>query len=281
MPGRKEFETEYENDAEQTVKDMVFDEFTDTPEEYDLKIAVLDIYNSRLDKRMEKKNFIFDRNFLDFKRIQAVERKRPKDDKELLSKMRVFAKLQSPTDFNNFVEGLKNEIKLKQKIKELQHYRQNGISSLSEVAAFESHKSQKKGHHQSDIFGHEKRASTSRHTRTASEDTYLIASPRISTPRITGRKASAPLDLKDADGVNLLSEAEYSLCCNLRLLPKPYLVIKEKILSEYARLGSLKKRQARELIKIDVNKTGKIYDFFLSAGLIKGPNTMVSSDYNR
>ncbi|ORX64646.1 hypothetical protein BCR32DRAFT_262051 [Anaeromyces robustus] len=254
MPGRKEFETEYENDAEQTVKDMVFDEFTDTPEEYDLKIAVLDIYNSRLDKRMEKKNFIFDRNFLDFKRIQAVERKRPKDDKELLSKMRVFAKLQSPTDFNNFVEGLKNEIKLKQKIKELQHYRQNGISSLSEVAAFESHKSQK---------------------------TYLIASPRISTPRITGRKASAPLDLKDADGVNLLSEAEYSLCCNLRLLPKPYLVIKEKILSEYARLGSLKKRQARELIKIDVNKTGKIYDFFLSAGLIKGPNTMVSSDYNR
>jgi len=72
----------------------------------------------------------------------------------------------------------------------------------------------------------------------------------------------------------LLSEAEYSLCCNLRLLPKPYLVIKEKILSEYARLGSLKKRQARELIKIDVNKTGKIYDFFLSAGLIKGPNSM-------
>ncbi len=34
MPGRKEFETEYENEAEQTVKDMVFDEFTDTPEEY-------------------------------------------------------------------------------------------------------------------------------------------------------------------------------------------------------------------------------------------------------
>jgi len=283
MPGRKEFETEYENEAEQTVKDMVFDEFTDTPEEYDLKIAVLDIYNSRLDKRIEKKNFIFDRKFLDFKRIQAVERKRPKDEKELLSKMRVFAKLQSPTDFDNFIEGLKNEIKLKQRIKELQHYRQNGISSLSEVAAFESHKSQKsKGHqhHQSDIFGHEKRASTSRHTRTASEDTYLMSSPRISTPRISGRKASAPLDLKDADGVNLLSEAEYSLCCNLRLLPKPYLVIKEKILSEYARLGSLKKRQARELIKIDVNKTGKIYDFFLSAGLIKGPNNMVSTDYN-
>jgi len=195
--------------------------------------------------------------------------------------MRVFAKMQSPTEFDSFVEGIKNEMKLKQRIKELQHYRQNGISTMSEVTAFENHKSQKsKGHHQLDIYGHEKRASTSRHTRTASEDTYLMSSPRVSTPRMTGRKASAPLDLKDADGVNLLSEAEYSLCCNLRLLPKPYLVIKEKILSEYARLGSLKKRQARELIKIDVNKTGKIYDFFLSAGLIKGPNSMVSTEYN-
>ncbi len=74
----------------------------------DLKIAVLDIYNSRLDKRLEKKNFIFDRNFLDFKRIQAVERKRPKDEKELLSKMRVFAKMQSPTEFDSFVEGIKS-----------------------------------------------------------------------------------------------------------------------------------------------------------------------------
>jgi len=43
MPGRKEFETEYENEAEQTVKDMVFDEFTDTPEEYgnDLTITYI------------------------------------------------------------------------------------------------------------------------------------------------------------------------------------------------------------------------------------------------
>ena len=71
----------------------------------------MDIYNSRLDKRIEKKNFIFDRKFLDFKRIQAVERKRPKDEKELLSKMRVFAKMQSPTEFDDFVEGIKSMYK--------------------------------------------------------------------------------------------------------------------------------------------------------------------------
>jgi len=61
-----------------------------------------------LDKRIEKKNFIFDRNFLDFKRIQAIERKRPKDEKDLLSKIRVFAKLQSPEEFDRFFEGLKS-----------------------------------------------------------------------------------------------------------------------------------------------------------------------------
>jgi len=47
------------------------------------------------------------------------------------------------------------------------------------------------------------------------------------------------------------------------------MIIKEQLLKEHARLGGLKRRQARELIKIDVNKTGKIYDFFVEAGWIQ------------
>ena len=68
MPGRKEFETEYENEADQIVKDIEFSP-EDSKEDTDLKCAVLNIYNTVLDRRLSRKAFIFDRNFTDFKKV--------------------------------------------------------------------------------------------------------------------------------------------------------------------------------------------------------------------
>jgi transcriptional adapter 2-alpha len=82
------------------------------------------------------------------------------------------------------------------------------------------------------------------------------------------------LDIQDAEGYHLLTPGEQQLCSTLRLYPKAYLVIKDTIIREYTRVGSLKRRQARALIKIDVNKTGKIYDFFVEMGWIKVDNAI-------
>jgi len=129
MPGRLEFETEVENEAEELVKDLEFglvmqyggveqpdpdpppglaDSSTDAkkrsgtdgdskadvktgedskdqedekaawvqdPEETAqstaLKLALLDIYMEKLDKRAEAKTFVFDRGMLDFKKVQS------------------------------------------------------------------------------------------------------------------------------------------------------------------------------------------------------------------
>jgi len=49
------------------------------------------------------------------------------------------------------------------------------------------------------------------------------------------------------------------------------------VLKEYARLGSLKRRQCRELIKIDVNKTSKIYDFFVECGWVRDRDAGIAS----
>ena len=77
------------------------------------------------------------------------------------------------------------------------------------------------------------------------------------------------MDISNAEDIHLLSEVEAELCSTLRILPRPYLVIKEQLLHHYARKGHLRKREARELIKIDVNKTARIYDFFVQMGWIK------------
>jgi transcriptional adapter 2-alpha len=90
-------------------------------DELEVKLALLDIYFSKLDKREEAKDLIFERGLTEYKKvrqtlrqstgtltgqIQALERKRPKEEKEMLQRYKVFAKLQTAQDFEVMVEGL-------------------------------------------------------------------------------------------------------------------------------------------------------------------------------
>jgi transcriptional adapter 2-alpha len=85
---------------------------------------------------------------------------------------------------------------------------------------------------------------------------------------------AAPLNLANSPALHLLTPAEQTLCSQLRILPKPYLVIKETLVREYARRGGkLRRREARDLVKIDVNKTSRVWDFLVQAGYLR-----VSSD---
>ena len=105
MPGRLDFETEYDNEADQHVGAIEFSE-TDSPEEILLKTTMLNIYNDTLTERIERKNFIFSRNLIDFRKIQAIEKKRLKEERELLSKYRVYSRMMNEEDFNKFIGGL-------------------------------------------------------------------------------------------------------------------------------------------------------------------------------
>ena len=81
---------------------------------------------------------------------------------------------------------------------------------------------------------------------------------------------AAPLNLANSPSLHLLTPAEQTLCSSLRILPKPYLVIKETLVREYARRGGkLRRREARDLVKIDVNKTSRVWDFLVQAGYLR------------
>jgi transcriptional adapter 2-alpha len=88
---------------------------------------------------------------------------------------------------------------------------------------------------------------------------------------------AAPLNLANSPSLHLLTPPEQILCSNLRILPKPYLVIKETLVREYARRGGkLRRREARELVKIDVNKTSRVWDFLVQAGYLRIPDVPVA-----
>jgi hypothetical protein len=61
QPG--DFDTEYDNEAEKYLSDMEFLP-EDTPEERQLKLDVINIYNKALDERQRRKDFIIDRDLL-------------------------------------------------------------------------------------------------------------------------------------------------------------------------------------------------------------------------
>ena len=255
MPGRLEFETEFENDAELAVKDMHFEEDLSQvdPGEDELKLCVLDIYYRRLNARAERRRLIFDHGLLAYRKNQAIDKKRTKAERDIVNRAKPLARVQTAEDYETFVEGLLNEHRLRKRISELQTWRRHGCLTFAQGEKFDREMLAKTYPKDGFQLATGDRRVSSKGRLSLDE----MGNPvRESTPQITGkqqRKAS-PLNIANATDVHLLTQSERNLCSQLRILPKAYLVIKETLFRELLRSGGvLKKRQARDLLKIDVN----------------------------
>ncbi|TNY22224.1 hypothetical protein DMC30DRAFT_161034 [Rhodotorula diobovata] len=323
MPGRLEFEHEYENDAEVLIKDLEFgkvyhfggdsqpaappapaasgadeggaavaegageqdgaggegagadgargdgadkeekplpegEQEGDEPEpELELKLAILDMFNERYDKRMASKELIFDRGLINYKVLSAAERKRSKEERDLIMRTKVFSRIQTAQDHEDFVEGLLYEITLRKRIAELQEYRRNGVTTLTEADRYESAKTQRAS----------TRASAYRDSVSLSFDRGGGNGSRRPTPSGSGgggggggggasslaaqlrARPAPPLTLASAASLQLLTPLEQRLCATLRILPRPYLFLKEVLLREWVRLkGRMGPAEARRAV---------------------------------
>lgn len=99
---------------------------------------------------------------------------------------------------------------------------------------------------------------------------YRVSTPK---PQATARKVGLPLDISSSAKYDELDENEKTLCSVLRLQPTVYLNIKEILVKEQAKNKHVKRSLARSIIKIDVNKTSKLYDYFLARKLISTTST--------
>lgn len=150
MPGRLEFETEYANEAEEAVQLMQFDpgdginqRTGDLEPEMELKLTVMDIYNTRLTQRVERKKVIFEHNLLDYRENMKVEKKRSKEEKDLVNKAKPFARMMNAYDYESFTQGLIDELNLRQAISQLQDWRRMRISDLRSGEKYEADKQQR------------------------------------------------------------------------------------------------------------------------------------------
>ncbi|KAI1795521.1 hypothetical protein LXA43DRAFT_1090692 [Ganoderma leucocontextum] len=257
----------------------------ETQESLAFKLALLESYYQRVEKRHEAKSVMFDRGLLNYKQIQAADKKRAKDDKDILHRLRPFARLQTAEDFEHFQADILYEHMLRKRIQDLQHYRRMGLRTSADIEKYDAdvvkRTNVKANMAARDYYSERRlaggRASNGPDPRRGSMDGdhEREATPKLSASGASGtgppaRKMPAPLNLANSPALHLLTPEEQTLCSQLRILPKPYLVIKETLVREYARRGGkLRRREARDLVKIDVNKTSRVWDFLVQAGFLK------------
>lgn len=280
MPGRLEFETEAENDAELSIKDLIFDP-DDSPQDIELKLTILHIYNSRLTTRAERKRAIIANNLTDYRKNINLDKRKSKEEKELIKKTNNFIRILSPKDFQFFQQSLVSELKCRSRIDQLQNWRYNGVLSLEDGSKFEKDKLVRQAHYQRLGNGNQSRSGNNFNSSASSLNQGIININGSSirkphsisiSPQPERSKSFSnrnPLDISKSHDFDLLSENEKMLCANLRVLPKPYLAIKSQLLKESIKNnGILKKNDVRHLLKIDVNKANQIYEFFIQMGWV-------------
>lgn len=147
MPGRLEFETEFANEAEEAVQHMQFDpgdgvnpRTNELEPEMELKMVVMDIYNSRLTARADRKKVIFEHSLLEYRKNTAAEKRKTKEERDLVNKAKPFARMLNNQDFKALTEGLEHEHNLRQAIAQLQDWRRMRVGDLKTGEKYEAEK---------------------------------------------------------------------------------------------------------------------------------------------
>ncbi|KAL7433963.1 hypothetical protein ACHAXM_003893 [Skeletonema potamos] len=302
MPRRGDFDMEWQNEAEKTIAEMEFSS-DDTKADQDLKLDVIRIFNSKLDEREKRKQFIIDHKLLNYRENQEEMWKREPDERHLIQRMRLFARFHTYEEHESFVQQVLEAKRLRKEIAKLQMYRRMGISSLADAEKYELDKARRQFHRDAwlkkeaenkkakaeaayaakqgviegiDIAGIEEKAAfaanqslqvwkqfTARRKEQKKADNEEIDTDGAAV------QSQNKFVIHDKPGYELLSKKEVGLCKRLRILPQTYLDVKKALLSESLAAGIWKKGQSNTVFKIDIEQRDNIVDFVMEAGWIE------------
>ena len=312
MPGRLEFETEYANDAEEAVQNLFFDpgdglnpRTGEVEPEIEFKMVVMDIYNSRLTARADRKKVIYEHDLLDYRKQQSIEKKKTKEEIALANKAKPFARMMNKDDNVVWCGSLENEHNLRQAIAQLQDWHRMRIGDLKSGEKYEQEKQARaarpaptgvfdrqagvRPEKKTDKDANQKAIMTLEFTapelpeRLKPIPPSLVAPSSISGTLLNGTQTKGPLtngttnatlpppqekktryivqgptgiaplklSSENATDLHLLTKEETALCSAIRVMPKPYMVMKEAILKEAMRNGgALKRKMVRDICKV-------------------------------
>ena len=268
--------------------------------ETELKMVVMGIYNDRLTARTDRKRIIFNHKLLEYRKNQNVDKRRTKDQRDLHQKLKPFARMMSHPDFMTFSDDLEKEQNLRQAIAQLQEWRRGRVSTLAAGEKYESEKANRIARNSQGLALFDRStngvrpskgglppppetsqavteyttkelpvrlspgtANNGLPTPPSGENTSPKRPPLQAIPNLTPLQMSSDT----SPDLQLLLPEERDLCSKLHVQPKAYLAIKDAIFREAMKNdGKLKKKQVREISRIDTTKGGRVFEFMVDCG---------------
>ncbi|KAF5948517.1 hypothetical protein HYC85_014474 [Camellia sinensis] len=283
-PKRREFELEYDHDAEQLLADMEFKE-SDTDAERELKLRVLRIYLKRLDERKRRKDFVLERNLL---YPDPFEKNLSPEEREICRRYRVFMRFHSKEVHEELLTSIIEEHRIMKIIQDLQEARAAGCRTSAQAEKYIEEKRKKEA---------EESACKSKDSAQAGPSGKFLqraihlkgepdSSPRgnarglslsdsfgkDSSSTTPGQATSSSLldswDVNGFLGANLLSESEKWLCSEIRILPSHYLSMLQTMSVGILNGNITTKSDAHGLFKaVDPSKVDRVYDMLVKKGI--------------
>ena len=277
MPCRGDFDTEYDNFAETSIKDIEFDNMDDDLLK-ELKFVAIEIFHSRMKERSFRKRIVRKHGLIN--QLKDTSASLSRQERFIRDSLRVFSRLQPPEHTEIFIQGLLVQYNLMKHIKSLQSYRKAGLKRKQAASIHKKLNNERKDVKSKRTMQNEISCFLDvpiscqlwlqKHLQ-ANANTKVPSMSPVIFPQIA-RKPAARLELSGMPGVEILSHDEKELCSLLRIAPLQYTIHKNTLIRESQRLGSLRLQQARPLIKIDVNKTKRLFDFCIEQGWINNNN---------
>lgn len=292
MPGRLEFEVEYANEAEEAVQHMQFEpgdginpRTGEMDPEMELKMVVMDIYNSRLTARAERKKIIFEHKLLEYRKNAGVDKKRTREERELMGKVKPASRITCHDDFEKIASSFEYEHNLRQAVAQLQDWRQMKLIDMHAGEKYESDKHQRA--QRPAPTGSFDRLAGVRPSKPPAPIETPSATTALTAPELSDRLKAVLQPPKQLKGpltngtsnhtaqrtvhhvvpipnitplklthehyadLQIISREEMELCAALHLTPKAYIVIKEGLMREALKTnGGMKRKVAREVCKV-------------------------------
>ncbi|KAK6639873.1 hypothetical protein RUM43_008148 [Polyplax serrata] len=265
------------NDKETSVKDIGLDECQvpglkkDSVDENshseenlmkELKITLIQQYNECLKERMRRKRIIRNHGLLLLRKFPITLNKYENSiTKSALDRLYPFMQLVSGERFDYILEGLDKEMELKRYFCRLKNFRECGLTRFYSCKIYEKLKAARDEMLKdlSQLKQNPLRSLTS---------INLQVKPLIAKPLTNTRKPAPPLNILLLPGYEKLTEEERELCSNARIVPESYFTFKDLLINENNKNNGIRLATARQLIKIDVNKTRKLFNFLRDKNLI-------------
>lgn len=280
-PYRSDFEMNFDNNAESVLSLQSIHENENDELMKSLQCSLVMAYNNKLKERRRRYNIIRQHGLIVIRKFYKwIQQFEDTIGRPTCERLVTFMQLLTGIQFDTFMERFSMEKELVLYLHRLHDYRKNGMKTFKGCNLYR-HLKRKEERYSKDLKNYLnsteldwKSLSENSNSMFSNKDVNLLFNPlsrELVGPGVKARRGTAPLEIISLPGYEQLNDKEKTLCSALRLVPTNFITFRDLLITENNKNGCLRLLDARRLIKIDVNKTRKLYDYLISEGFIHKP----------